>query len=252
MRFMPFGLVAPGFGLSDSVVVDWGIPEQVRRLIDAMKNNTASLSPKNYSRHMMASLDLLYKEVPRVLVNVLEILQIDGLRRIKRNSIGCSLLQKNVCPCFIIPGEDSLELSEIKRINREFQDETESLVYGGRYDNREDFTVVLQPYFRNSIVPLNSLEPVGQKQTHNNFTYDRSKIQCPIEDHPYIFTRVNSFPSVPTTSAPSTATPLNAICSDNVPVWVAAVLAVVGLLIGWGVTWLLLSCRKKKNRRKME
>lgn len=63
---------------------------------------------------------------------------------------------------------------------------------------------------------------------------------------------VNSFPSVPTTPAPSTTTPLNPICSDNVLVWVAAVLVVVGLLTGWDVTWLLLSCWKKKNRRKME
>ncbi|MGH0155061.1 UNVERIFIED_CONTAM: hypothetical protein FKN15_051399 [Acipenser sinensis] len=117
----------------------------------------------------------------------------------------------NLCPCSLVPGEDSMELSEFKRINREYQEETERLVSSGRYDGREDFTVVVQPFFRNSIIPLatdgkpdldffsvdcfhfkergqaemsielwhNMLEPVGQKHTFNNFTHDRSKLKCP-------------------------------------------------------------------------
>lgn len=32
--------------------------------------------------------------------------------------------------------------------------ETKKLVYGGRYDERQDFTVVLQPFFENSAVPM--------------------------------------------------------------------------------------------------
>ncbi|XP_067099417.1 phospholipase B1, membrane-associated-like [Osmerus mordax] len=309
-----------GFNLAVSGAKISGIPGQIKNLIDAMKKNSAvdfqndwklvtlfiggndlcqycndraTLSPKNYSSHMMASLDLLYNEVPRVMVNVLGILEIIGLRRVKRDSLGCNLLQKNVCPCFIQPGEDSMELSEIKRINRELQTETENLIHSGRYDSREDFTVVLQPFFKNSVVPVNTegkpdntyfsvdcfhfsarghadmavalwnnmLEPVGQKQTYNNFTNDRNSIKCPTEEQPYIFTNINSLPAVPTTTTttttttiqtPSTSTPLNPTCSDNVPVWAAAVLAVTGLLIGWGLTWVLLSCKEKRNRRKVK
>ncbi|XP_035529318.1 phospholipase B1, membrane-associated [Morone saxatilis] len=302
-----------GFNVAVSGAKISGIPGQVRRLIDAMKNDStvdfendwklvtlfiggndlcqycndrATLSPQNYSHHMMTSLDMLYKEVPRTIVNVLDILEIEGLRRIKRDSLGCSVLQKYVCPCFLLAGEDSLELSEVKRINRELQLETERLVYGGRYDDREDFAVVVQPFFKNTVVPLNTdsrpdttyfsedcfhfserghadmaaalwnnmLEPVGKKQTYNNFTNARNNIKCPTEEHPYIFTKVNSLPSSTTTTAPtthSTALPLTSNCADNVPVWLAAVLAVTGLLIGWGVTWLLLSCRAKRSKRLM-
>ena len=74
------------------------------------------------------------------------------------------------------------------------------------------------------------------------------------QEHPYIFTKVNSFPSLATTTAPttqSTAQPFTSDCSGSVPSWVAAVLAVVGLLVGLGVTWLLFSCRAKNSKRKM-
>ncbi|XP_041668835.1 phospholipase B1, membrane-associated isoform X2 [Cheilinus undulatus] len=316
-----------GFNVAVSGAKIAGIPGQVRDLIDLMRNDPkvdfendwklvtlfiggndlcqycndrASLSPQNYSYHMMTSLDMLYQEVPRVIVNILEILEIEGLRRIKRDSLGCNVLQPFVCPCFLLPGEDSPELAEVKRINRELQVETEKLVYGGRYDGREDFTVVVQPFFQNTVVPLNAdarpddtyfsedcfhfserghadmatalwnnmLEPVGKKQTYNNFRNSRDSIKCPTEEHPYIFTRVNSFPSSPTTSAPKTdspALPHTTITSeptmhstalppppdDTVPVWLAAVLAVMGLLIGWGVTWLFFSWRAKKSKRMM-
>ncbi|XP_053191108.1 phospholipase B1, membrane-associated [Scomber japonicus] len=312
-----------GFNVAVSGAKIAGIPGQVRDLITKMKkdsavdfekdwklvtlfiggndlcqycNDRASLSPQNYSHHLMTSLDILHKEVPRTIVSVLEIMEIEGLKRIKRDSLGCSVLQQFVCPCFLLSGENSLELAEVKRINREIQVETEKLVYGGRYDDREDFAVVVQPFFKNTIVPVNAdgtpddtyfsedcfhfserghadmavaiwnnmLEPVGKKQTYNNFTNARNNIKCPTEEHPYIFTRMNSLSSLTTTTttkAPTTTTstltpqntaqPLTPDCSDDVPVWLAAVLAVTGLLIGWGVTWLLLSYRAKRSKKRM-
>ncbi|XP_026161753.1 phospholipase B1, membrane-associated-like isoform X2 [Mastacembelus armatus] len=325
-----------GFNMAVSGAKIAGIPGQVQHLIDTIKkdstldfqndwklvtlfvggndlcqycNDRVSASPQNYSYHLMTSLDMLYKEVPRTIVNVLEILEIEGLRRIKKDTLGCSVLQKSVCPCFLLPGDDSPELAEVKRINRELQIETEKLVYGGRYDGREDFAVVVQPFFKHSILPLNAegrpdttyfsedcfhfserghadmatalwnnmLEPVGKKQTYNNFTSARNNIKCPTEEHPYIFTKVNSLagstttapktsrPVLPQSSTtqstysiltsvptmPSSALPLTPNCSDSVPVWLAVVLAVIGLLIGWGITWLLLSYRAKQNKRMM-
>ncbi|KAM8833327.1 phospholipase B1, membrane-associated [Synchiropus picturatus] len=303
-----------GFNMSVSGAKVAGIPGQVRALIDAMRsdaavdfdkdwklvtlfiggndlcqycNDRASMSPQNYSRHMQSSLDLLYEEVPRTIVNVLQILEVEGLRRITRDSLGCRLLQKLVCPCFLLPSEDSPELAEIKRINRDLQIETEKLVNGGRYDGREDFAVVLQPFFKNTIVPLNldakpdvtyfsedcfhfserghadmaaamwnnMLEPEGQKKTYNEFSNTRGQIKCPTEERPFIFTRRNSLPSVFPSTTPQTSStdppPTSSEppgCSE-VPVWLAPVLAVLGLVLGCGLTWTFFSCRARKGNK---
>uniref|UniRef100_A0A8C9R674 Phospholipase B1, membrane-associated-like n=1 Tax=Scleropages formosus TaxID=113540 RepID=A0A8C9R674_SCLFO len=307
-----------GFNLAVSGAKSSDIPAQVQSLIQALKDSEdvdfdndwklvtlfigandlcqycedrASLSLQNYSRYLQESLDMLYKEAPRMMVNILGVLQVDGLRRVKRDTLGCSLLQKYACPCVLIPGEDSMELSELRRINREFQAETERLVWGGRYDGREDFTVVFQPYFQNTVVPLaqdgtpdlsffsvdcfhiterghaemaislwnNMLEPVGRKQAHNNFTYDRKKIQCPTEDQPFIFTRTNSFPGMPAATTTATSRPPYSsttlapvtLRSDSLPLWMAPLLAVMGLIVGSSATWLLLSRQQRRIRKKM-
>ncbi|XP_028460437.1 phospholipase B1, membrane-associated [Perca flavescens] len=191
-----------------------------------------NLSPKNYSHNLMLSLDMLYKEVPRLLVNVVAILQIDPLKSVMRNTLGCSLLQRTSCPCVINPAVNSPELEKIKQINREYQAEIEHLISGNRYEGKEDVAVVLQPFLHNSFIPYigegevdssffsvdcfhiskrahaemaialwnNMLEPVGRKQNYNNFTYDRSKIHCPSEANPFIFTKINSLPGPPVTT----------------------------------------------------
>ncbi|XP_042599044.1 phospholipase B1, membrane-associated [Cyprinus carpio] len=255
-----------GFNMAVSGAKASNIPAQVRDFITALKNSTkvdfekdwklvtlfiggndlcqycqdrASLSPSKYISHIRDGLDMLYNEVPRVLVNFVGILEIGDLRMIKRNTLGCSLLQENVCPCFLEPRENSPEMNEMKKVNRDLQMETERLVYGGRYDGRQDFAVVLQPFLKNTVVPVvedgtpdltffsvdcfhfserghaavavalwnNMLEPVDRKQTYNNFAYDRSDIHCPTKEHPFIFTRINSGSVVPTTVAPGTPLP---------------------------------------------
>ncbi|XP_072543949.1 phospholipase B1, membrane-associated-like [Salminus brasiliensis] len=246
-----------------------------------------NLSPQNYSYHLRESLDLLYKEVPRALVNVVAVPEMDGLRRSQGKSLPCVFIPSDKCPCLMLPDDNSLELTELKFINQQYQTVTKQLLSGGRYDGREDFAVVLQPYLLNTIIPLSSdgspdlsyftldcfhlseqahaemaislwnnmLEPVGKKQVFNNFTHDRTKIRCPSEAHPFIYTKMNSFPDFSTTPTPVTTslpTPLPTQCPTAVPVWVPAVFGVIGLLLGWGITWLVLWRRLKKTNAAKE
>ncbi|XP_041832725.1 phospholipase B1, membrane-associated-like [Melanotaenia boesemani] len=302
-----FNMAVPGAKISE-------LPAQVQTLINAMKENKEvnfekdwklvtifiggndlcsycldqnNLSPKNYSHNLQLSLDMLSKEIPRLLVNVVEIMQINWLKSVQRNTLGCSLLQRISCPCVINPTENSPEFEEIRQINYEYQTELNHLISGDRYDRKEDFAVVLQPFLHNSFIPQigvgepdpsffsvdcfhiserahaemaialwnNMLEPVGKKQTYNNFTYDRSKIHCPSEARPFIFTKINSLSSLPvSTIAPNTTTTITSPSTvpkspSSTPVWVPVVVGIVSLLAGIAVSWIILGrFQRQKNK----
>ena len=93
-----------------------------------------------------------------------------------------SALYRVSCPCVINPSENSPELEAIKRINHEYQvrersfylfnlilsicfngiiipllfllqAEIQNLISGNRYDGKEDFAVVLQPFLQTFFIP---------------------------------------------------------------------------------------------------
>ncbi|XP_074720943.1 phospholipase B1, membrane-associated [Strix uralensis] len=229
-------------------------------------------SVQKYVKHLQNTLDIFYKELPRVFVNMVEILEISGLRQIAASSSECALTSKNVCPCFLNPEENSDELQEIKRVNRDFQAEALQLINSGRYEEREDFAVVMQPFFRNTLLPLDSndkpdlsffaadcfhfsvrgyaemamalwnnmLEPVGEKQTYNSFTHDRSKLKCPNPEKPFFSTLRNSgFRN----------SDLNLEKTElSVPYWAVIVAAVAGVLAGSLLIWLVSGRRAKRHQ----
>ena len=142
---------------------------------------------------------------------------------------------------------------------------------------------------------------MGQKQDYNNFTYDPTKVHCPsevrvrtppmmdgqliqmsifmpiksvycsffclsvLQDHPFLFTKLNSLPSpplppttdvpvdTPTTPPTVPADPVTK-CSSPLPVWVPVVVAFASLLIGVVVSRLFFSFqqRLKKNNNNVE
>uniref|UniRef100_A0A670HPJ3 Phospholipase B1, membrane-associated n=1 Tax=Podarcis muralis TaxID=64176 RepID=A0A670HPJ3_PODMU len=222
---------AAGFNVAVGGATAQNLPAQARGLVARMKNSPSinyqedwklvtifiggndlcnycldkeTYSVDRYVEHLQDTLDILYKELPRAFVNMVEIMELTGLRQIEREASGCVLSGASLCPCFLNPQENSPELQEMKRINRDFQ-------MVNSYAEREDFAVVVQPFFRNTIMPLDSdgkpdlsffavdcfhfserghaemaialwnnmLEPVDHKQSYNNFTYDRSKLKCP-------------------------------------------------------------------------
>ncbi|NXX49195.1 PLB1 Phospholipase, partial [Tricholaema leucomelas] len=70
----------------------------------------------------------------------------------------------------------------------------------------------------------NMLEPVGEKQTYNNFTYDRSKLKCPDPDKPFLSTVRNSGFRNSDLNLGKT--------EPSVPYWAVIVAAVAGVLVG--------------------
>ncbi|XP_053736436.1 phospholipase B1, membrane-associated-like isoform X1 [Synchiropus splendidus] len=302
-----------GFNMAVSGAMTSSIPAQIQELIKVMKEDKAvnfeqdwklltvfvggndlcsycldqsNLSPTNYSHHLMLGLDLLYQEVPRMLVNVVEVLQIETLKRVKKKTLGCLLLQRTSCPCVINPSENSPEMEAIKRVNNLYQNELQNLISGDRYEGRADFAVVLQPFLHSYFIPHvgegeadttfysldcfhiserahaemaiglwnNMLEPVGRKKTYNDFTHDRSKLRCPSQVNPFIFTKSNSRPTPPvtsTTSAPHfTSSAAAPPCSTPLPVWVPVVVGVVSLIVGVVMTLSAVSCLHSRKSKK--
>ncbi|NXM74715.1 PLB1 Phospholipase, partial [Serilophus lunatus] len=272
-----------GFNVAERNATAHNMPAQARELVELMRRSSKmnfkedwklitvlvggsdlcqycldkeTYSVKNYVKHLQDTLDIFYEELPRVFINMVEILEFSGLRQITASSSECALTAKQVCPCFLNPEENSPELQEIKRVNRDFQTEALQMVSSGRYGNREDFAVVMQPFFRNTLLPLDSigkpdrsffaadcfhfsvrgyaemamalwnnmLEPVGEKQTYNNFTHDRSKLKCPNPEKPFLFTWRNSgFGN----SDLDLKKP-----EPSVPYWAVIVTAIAGILVG--------------------
>ncbi|MBZ3879106.1 Phospholipase B1, membrane-associated [Sciurus carolinensis] len=198
---------------------------QARRLVDLMKNDTVLYSPQNFTNNIRKALDILHAEVPRAFVNLVKVLEIVSLRELyKENKVNCPrLILRSMCPCVLKFDDNSAELASLIDLNKKYQEGTQQLIDSGRYDTREDFTVVVQPFLENVDMPKtleglpdssffapdcfhfssksharaasglwkNMLEPVGQKATRHKFE-DKIDIVCPNQVWPFLSTYKNS------------------------------------------------------------
>ncbi|MEJ1287196.1 phospholipase B1 [Cricetulus griseus] len=132
-----------------------GLVTQAQRLVSLMKADPVHYSPQNFTDNIRKALDILHAEVPRAFVNMVEVIEIIGLRELyKETQVNCPrLILRNLCPCVLKFEDDSAEFAALVERNREYQKRTEELINSRRYDTRDDFTVVLQPFFENVAVP---------------------------------------------------------------------------------------------------
>uniref|UniRef100_A0A3B3BC42 Si:dkey-177p2.18 n=1 Tax=Oryzias melastigma TaxID=30732 RepID=A0A3B3BC42_ORYME len=115
-------------------------------ICDYCKDKTL-FSVDNFIHYMTVSLEMLMNEqVPRLIVNVVQILPMHPLREVQRPTPGC-LLQRSFCSCLTEPAAGSPELQELMEVNLEFQKRLEKLLQSHRFF-RSDFAVVLQPFLK--------------------------------------------------------------------------------------------------------
>ncbi|XP_047466578.1 phospholipase B1, membrane-associated-like isoform X2 [Mugil cephalus] len=187
---------------------------------DYCKNKTL-FSPDSFIHHMTEALDMMMNEIPRTIVNVVQILSMKPLREVQRPTLGCQL-QKRFCSCLVQPEENSAELKELVEVNYRLQKRLEQLLHSGRFF-KHDFAVVLQPYLEKAEparLPDGSLDlsffaadcfhftvkgheelakglwnnmfqPEGGKQLVKTFS-EPMELICPPKEHPYIYTRPES------------------------------------------------------------
>uniref|UniRef100_A0A8C3IRW7 Phospholipase B1, membrane-associated n=1 Tax=Chrysemys picta bellii TaxID=8478 RepID=A0A8C3IRW7_CHRPI len=158
------------------------VPSQARRLVDLMKNDTrinfqedwklitlfiggndlcgfcndpVHFSPDNFTNNIKIALDILHREVPRAFVNLVTVLHIVTLRDLyQEKKVSCPrLIMRQLCPCVLNYDDNSTETKMLESFNRRYQEETHRLVESGRYDTKEDFTVVVQPFLQRVTIP---------------------------------------------------------------------------------------------------
>lgn len=172
-----------------------------------------------YINNLRSTLDYLKATMPRTLVNLVMALDVTGVSLFESTGFFCKLLTSAFCNCALEPKYREGVLA----MTRAIQKDTETLVSSGRYE-KDDFTVVLQPFMKNMSPPKNEqgaydltyfapdcfhlstkghatvalelwnnmFEKVGSKSdTWIQFQPNRS-IKCPSIDEPFIFTSKNS------------------------------------------------------------
>ena len=182
------------------------------------KHSIEKYKPENYIKKMTEVLDYLSDNVPRMLVNVVDAPDVTLLERMK--SLKCETTHYLECKCGTVYGDKAREYTH--NTMKQYHKLLKQLVQeSGRYDSKDDFTVVLQPFLDATKPPVlkngavdatywapdcfhfsgkahsaaahglwnNMLQPVGAKD-------DKWKVAepytCPTEQHPYFYTNVNS------------------------------------------------------------
>ncbi|KAL3280396.1 hypothetical protein HHI36_017880 [Cryptolaemus montrouzieri] len=181
-------------------------------------------SPNAHATQLMYALDYLQEKLPRTFVNLIPVLDTSVSLRIKRTMM-CRFLHSLFCTCFHHQGGNELET--VIAYARNYQRAEEQLVKSGRYDVKEDFTVVLQPFMKvfnapndpahylDEVIDIsfithdcfhfsqkghalaanllwnNLLEPVGRKSMKKP-KHVMQKFNCPSQEAPFLFTSRNS------------------------------------------------------------
>ncbi|WAR18503.1 PLB1-like protein [Mya arenaria] len=181
-------------------------------------------SAENYVGHIQQALDYLHANVPRAFVNVVQILDVAIIKRLNANIV-CDALHLFLCKCAAFPANSEAEADLVAETQR-YRDQTAALVQSGRYDTRDDFTAVVQPFFTETRPPMkegseepdlsyfapdcfhlslkghraaadalwnNMIEPMAQKR---KYWSPGEKIECPSAEHPYFYTYKNSQPGI--------------------------------------------------------
>ncbi|XP_075470727.1 phospholipase B1, membrane-associated-like [Ascaphus truei] len=247
VSFRPAPLESTGLNLAVTGANTYVLPQQARRLIDTLRSypginfeqdwkvvtifigsndlcdyckNKSLFSADSFIFNLSLSLDMLQEELPRAIINVVQLFPLGGFREVNDGSFGC-LLQKSFCSCVVQPKDNSPDLLEVLDQNKQFQERLEELLgTSGRYDGKKDFAVVLQPFLKDTEPPKdhnghidysfftpdcfhltvkghqqmaktlwnNMLQPEGEKFHLKTFS-EPVHLVCPSEDHPYIYTR---------------------------------------------------------------
>jgi phospholipase B1 len=109
-------------------------------------------SPSNFKSYVEETLDFLQANFPRTFVNLVLVLDIRSVEKLNAGGPVCRFFHKKTCSCAAFPTDaDNRTLEDwIPLYHQTLID----LINTGKYDNKTDFTVVIQPFMAHTQVPL--------------------------------------------------------------------------------------------------
>lgn len=187
-------------------------------LCDFCEDNT-QYNAEHYVANLKKALDYFHANVPRAFINMVQILDIAIVKALNANFV-CDTLHFFLCKCAAFPA-DSEDEQRLQEETERYRNQLSDLIQSGIYDTRDDFTVVLQPFFSKTLPPSsedgspdlsyfapdcfhlslkghqaaaeglwnNMVEPVGKKRT--TWTPGEA-VECPSAEAPYFYTNKNS------------------------------------------------------------
>ncbi|CAH1796942.1 unnamed protein product, partial [Owenia fusiformis] len=183
-------------------------------------NDQDYYSAARYVEEIQNSIDHLFENSPRTLVNVVPMFDITPLPEMS-DGIMCDTLHDMFCGCVT----DDATRPGLKPLQEAYVRGLHDMVNSDRYETRDDFTVVIQTGLEDATPPRlpsgevdrsfwspdcfhpgtkahyvigiqlwnTMLQPVGQKQTLVNWVEPgQDPISCPTAERPYVYTRRNS------------------------------------------------------------
>ena len=109
-------------------------------------------NPIQFTSYVKEALDTLYNaNLPRTLINIVLVLDVRSVRELNAGGFVCEMLHTAVCNCAAFPtGDDEVILNQWVT---DYQGNVTQLIKSGIYDQRDDFTVVVQPFFSHTELP---------------------------------------------------------------------------------------------------
>ncbi|XP_078734934.1 phospholipase B1, membrane-associated-like [Lampetra fluviatilis] len=108
-------------------------------------------SQEDYVGNIAATIDYIEQHVPRVFMNLVQVMRVLPLRNVSKPGLLCNL-NKIFCSCVLTPSSPAA-LEVLEQLNKDYQRGLETLLASGRYDHNDSFTVALQPCIRDTLPP---------------------------------------------------------------------------------------------------
>jgi len=180
-------------------------------------------TPENYGLRFREAVQILYDQVPRIIVNLIVMFDITPLPLFSTGII-CRQLQDQFCDCVF----NATTRPQLRPTQLAYHDQLMAIGEDPAFQGRDDFAVVVQPHMRDMEPPRDHitgeylggflapdcfhpsrvshqafafflwntmLTPVGMKPLTSETTADPSvpvHVLCPTPKNPYIFTHENS------------------------------------------------------------